>query len=186
MPGSFQPFLETGYDRDFSVELRRFPDSTFASFRTLEMVVGASDRERFGLAKRRILRLLAPQTNENPIFFHLSSDNSAEFRAAVDQLAEVGFEMILYSFGSGFDIESRAKDFIPKLKADVDYARAKGIEVGSYDLIALTRRTPRKWAALRGNGSDSGSACFASGWNEHLLSIVSPSTFDSRAVNLNF
>ena len=42
------------------------------------------------------MRLLAPQTQENPVYFHVTSSKSADFRRAVDQLAEVGFEMILY------------------------------------------------------------------------------------------
>ena len=59
-------------------------------------VVGTSDPERLGLSRRRMMRLLAPQTQENPIYFPMTSSESGDFRRAVDQLAEVGFEMILY------------------------------------------------------------------------------------------
>ena len=45
------------------------------------------------------------------------------FRKTVDQLAEVGFEMIFYSFGSGFNLEA---DDISGLKADIAYANSKG------------------------------------------------------------
>ena len=48
----------------------------------------------------------------------------------MDQLAEVGFEMILYSFGSDWDLESNSTKYLQALKADVAYANAKGIEVG--------------------------------------------------------
>ena len=44
-------------------------------------------------------------------------------RKTVDQLAEVGFEMVFYSFGSGFNLE--AED-ISGLKADIAYANSKG------------------------------------------------------------
>ena len=44
-----------------------------------------------------------------------------------------------HSFGSGFDLESNDTEYLDALKADVAYANAKGIEVGGYDLIALTR-----------------------------------------------
>jgi hypothetical protein len=47
----------------------------------------------------------------------------------VDQLAEVGFEMLLYSFGSEFDLESNDTEYLSSLKADVAYAASKGIEV---------------------------------------------------------
>ena len=41
----------------------------------------------------------------------------------MDQLAEVGFEMVFYSFGSGFNLE--AED-ISGLTADIAYANSKG------------------------------------------------------------
>ena len=69
------------------------------SFRVLELVVGSADAERTGLSKRRVTRVLSPQVQENPIYFHMTDSSSVAFRAAVDQLVEVGFEMILYSFG---------------------------------------------------------------------------------------
>ncbi len=87
-----------------------------------------------------MMRLLAPQTQENPVYFHITTSKSEQFRKVVDQLSEVGFEMILYSFGSGFDLESNSTEYLDSLKADVAYANAKGIEVGGYDLIALTRK----------------------------------------------
>ena len=58
--------------------------------------MGTRDPERFGLSRRKMMRLLAPQTQENPIYFHVTSSKSGDFRRAVDQLAEVGFEMVLY------------------------------------------------------------------------------------------
>lgn len=48
----------------------------------------------------------------------------------------------------------------------------EGIEVGGYDLIAWTRRVTEYWAALDKSGKDTGSACFASGWYDYLLSKV--------------
>ncbi len=44
-------------------------------------------------------------------------------------MSEVGFEMLLYSFGSGFNLESNKTDFLPKLRDDIAYANSKGIEV---------------------------------------------------------
>jgi len=64
------------------------------------------------MALKRKMRLLAPQTQENPIFFHMISQNSTLFHRLVDQLADVGFEMIIYSFGSGFDLESNNATYL--------------------------------------------------------------------------
>lgn len=84
----------------------------FESFRVHELVVGSSDPERFGLALRKKMRLLAPHTQENPIFFHLVSQQSADVRTVIDQMADVGFEMLIYSFGSGFDMESSDPSYL--------------------------------------------------------------------------
>lgn len=44
-------------------------------------------------------------------------------------------------------------------KADIAYANSKGIEVGGYDLIVLSRTVPSYWMDVGGDG-----ACIASGW----------------------
>ena len=50
-------------------------------------------------------------------------------------------------FGSRFDPEDTEKS--SQYKADFAYANSKGLEVGSYDLIAWTRKVPdQKWAAI--------------------------------------
>ena len=40
------------------------------TFRVLELVTDSDHRERVGLSRHRMTRLLAPETQENPIFFH--------------------------------------------------------------------------------------------------------------------
>jgi hypothetical protein len=55
------------------------------SFRVLELVVGSNDAERVGLSKRRMTRVLTPQVQENPIYFHMTDSSSAMFRLTVDQ-----------------------------------------------------------------------------------------------------
>ena len=94
------------------------------------MAVGTSDPERFGLARKRLTRMLAPQTMETPIYFHMTERDSSKFRETVDQLAEVGFDMIFYSFGSGFDLQTTVYNdtLLNALKDDIAYANSKGIE----------------------------------------------------------
>lgn len=88
-------------------------------------------------------------------------------------MAEVGFEMIFFSFGSGWNLEDTTPEFIDKLKSDIRYANSKGIEVGGYDLIALTRKVKDSWMATDNKGNVTNNACFASGWYDELLSRVS-------------
>src|SRR5579884_498568 len=111
----------------------------FESFRTFEMLHDSDDRERRGLARRRLYRTVAPQVTENPIFMHVRSAEPEAVRLAVDQCAEVGFEMVILTFWSGFDIESEDPAIIAQTKALVDYALQKGVELGGYTLMCASR-----------------------------------------------
>jgi len=57
-------------------------------------------------------------------------------RRVVDQCAEVGFEMVGLSFGSGFDFENESPAYLRQIKELADYAHAKKIELGGYSLLA--------------------------------------------------
>ncbi len=71
----------------------------------------------------------------------------------------------IFSFGSGFNIESHNETYIIEVGEIVQYAKAKGIEVGGYDLIALDRATSNAdWAALSANLKPTGNSCMASAW----------------------
>jgi hypothetical protein len=112
------------------------PGKTFESYRAW-LVLGDSDnRERQGLALRKAQRALAPWITENPVMMHVRSANTKSFRAGVDQCAAVGFEMIIYTFGSGLNMENVDPAYMARIKADVDYAHSKGIEVGAYSLFS--------------------------------------------------
>ena len=67
-------------------------------------------------------------------------------------------------------MESEDQAYIDKLKDDIAYAKSLGIEVGGYDLIALTRKVKPEWMAINKNTNGTWpSACFASAWYDHLL-----------------
>lgn len=112
------------------------PNETFESFRTYELVYDSSDRERRGLALRKMYRTLAPWVAENPITHHLLSADPDAVRKAIDEAAAVGFEAIILSFGSGFNMESTDADYLEQWKAVADAAHAKGIEIGAYSLFS--------------------------------------------------
>ena len=112
------------------------PGKTFDSFRVFELIQDSSERERKGLAVRRMYRTIAPWVTENPIIMHVSKSDPVSVRRAVDQCAEVGFEMVIMTFGSGFNIENEAPTYLNQLKELVDYAHGKGIELGGYGLLS--------------------------------------------------
>ena len=125
--------LEVSPDRGPAQDVA--PGQTFKTFRTYEVAVDG-DRERRGLTYRRSMRVIAPWTTENPLMMHVRSSDPAVVKAAIDQCAEVGFEMVILSFGSGFNAENDAPDYLAKWKGVADYAKSKGIEIGCYSLYA--------------------------------------------------
>ena len=114
------------------------PGQRFDSFRAYELLLDSDDAERAGLAHRRMYRTLAPQASENPIFMHLRGSDSASIRRAVDQCVAVGFEMVILTFWSGFNMESEDPAYIARIRADFDYAHSHGIKIGGYILFATT------------------------------------------------
>ncbi len=150
------------------------PGETWQSYRVWLVVQDSDNRERQGLALRRAQRALAPWLTENPIMMHVRSADTPTFRTAVDQCAEVGFEMIIYTFGSGLEMENEDPAYLAKVKADVDYAHAKGLEVGAYSLFSSRRiddandvinpATGKPGGAIFGNAP-----CLGSRWGTNYL-----------------
>jgi len=110
--------------------------SSFESFRTWELVNDTYDRERKTLAHRRMMRAIAPWVTENPILMHVRNADDVSVKKAIDQCADVGFEMVIMTFGSGFNIEDTSAANIQRLKNLADYAHSKGIALGGYSLLA--------------------------------------------------
>ena len=120
------------------------PGETFSTFVTYVMPYDSYDRERNGLAQRRLYRTIAPWTTENPLMMHLTTSKPDAVRNAIDQCAEVGFEMLILSFGSGFNIEDTTEANIQEMKEMADYARSRGIEIGGYSLLSSRSAATRE------------------------------------------
>ncbi len=112
------------------------PGETFKSFRTFVLPHDSYDRERKGLALRRMYRTLAPWTTENPLMMHARFADWPQVKKAIDQAAAVGFEMVILTFGSGFNIEDDSEEYRQEMKRYADYAKSKGVEIGGYSLLA--------------------------------------------------
>jgi hypothetical protein len=129
--------LEVGPDLGPSMPIE--PNKSFTSYRVWVMPHDSTDRERKGLAVRRLYRTIAPWVTENPLMMHLIASDETSVKRAIDQCADVGFEMLIMSFGSGFNVEDRRPENLAKAKLFSDYAHSKGIEIGSYSLLASRR-----------------------------------------------
>jgi hypothetical protein len=150
------------------------PGETWESFRTFEMLRDGTDRERRGLAECRFWATFAPWTRENPIYMHITFSDPAKIRAAIDQCAEVGFQMMIMSFGSGYNPESRDPAYQARMKELVDYAKSKGVVLGGYSLLASRGGAPDQLCLAKHTGKPAGrqiegshfgpSPCLGSAW----------------------
>ncbi|MDA1274174.1 MAG: GDSL-type esterase/lipase family protein [Verrucomicrobia bacterium] len=163
------------------------PGSDFTSFRTFVVVHDSDNRERQGLALRRLFRTVAPWVTENPLMMHVLRSDRQTFRDAVDQCADVGFEMIIYTFGSRLNMENDRPDYLARIKEDVDYAHSKGIQVGGYSLLASRRiddendvinpKTGKTGGAIFGNSPCLGSV-WAGRYFRNLTNFIAQTGFD--------
>ena len=150
---------------------------SFQSFRTFEILHDSDDRERKGLARRKMYRTVAPQVTENPILMHVRSAEQDAVRLAIDQCAEVGFEMVIMTFGSGFNIESEDPEYIARMKELADYAHRKGVQLGGYTLMCASRGVGDEFNCIDPETGKPGSrfgqsACLASRWADGYFERV--------------
>ncbi len=145
------------------------PGEKFQSVRTHELLMDSYDRERRGLAIRKMYRTIAPWVTANPIFMHLVSKNDAEVRNAIDQCVATGYEALILSFGSHINMEDSSGRNLDRWKSLADYAHQKGILIGGYSLFSSRRisDTDDVVSPLTGKpgGAFFGNApCFGSRW----------------------
>jgi hypothetical protein len=69
-----------------------------------------------------MLRSMAPWATENPILMHVRSSDNESVKKAIDQASEVGFEMVIMTFWSGFNAEDDSPENLKRMKELADYA----------------------------------------------------------------
>lgn len=123
-------------------EIDLLPGDCFESFRTYELIHDSWDRERKSLAQRKMYRIIAPWATENPIMMHCTTADPKIVKEIIDQCVEVGFEMVILSFGSGLNMEWDDPEFYEEYRELFDYAHSKGIEIGTYSLFSSRTVSP--------------------------------------------
>jgi hypothetical protein len=159
----------------------------FETFHAFELLQDSTDRERRGLATRKMFRALAPWCTENPIMLHLTSTDPKVVKQAIDQAAAVGFEMIIFSFGSGLNMEDVSPKNLETFRKYHEYAKSKGLEMGGYSLLAsrhiddendaINPKTGKPGGAIFGD-----SPCLGSKWGleyfQHLKTFITATGFE--------
>ncbi|MFD2203777.1 alpha-galactosidase [Shivajiella indica] len=167
-PSIMEVFPEEG------IGIKLNPGEDFKSIRTYELVLDSYDRERNGLARRKMYRALAPWALQNPIFMHLVSKSDAEVKNAIDQCVDTGYEALILSFGSHINMEDNSNENINRWKSLADYAHDKGIKIGGYSLFSSRTISPEHDVISRLTGKPGGAffgnaPCLGSQWGLDYL-----------------
>jgi hypothetical protein len=109
---------------------------TFESFRTWILAFEDRDETRQSLALGRMYKTIAPWVTENPLIHHVRSAAPEAVKMAIDQCAAVGFELVIMTFGSGFNIENDLPAYPDQIRELAEYAHSRGIALGGYSLLA--------------------------------------------------
>ena len=148
------------------------PGATFESFRVWELLFDSTERERRGLAMRRMYRIVAPWTCENPLMFHKTTAKPEDIRNAIEQCRQTGFELIIMSFGSSFNLESTDPAYRARYKTLADEARAAGIALGGYSLTSSRSAGDRSDNVLNPSPRFRVAPCLASRWGRNYLDTL--------------
>ena len=156
---------------EYGPEMDIAPGDIFESHRTWELIHDTWERERRTLQIRKMYRTAAPWVAENPIFMHVRQADNESVKKAVDQCAEVGFEMIIMTFGSGVNIEDASMENLTRMKSLADYAHSKGIALGGYSLLA-SRSINKENDVVMPPGKEpmfGNSPCLESEWGQQYM-----------------
>ncbi len=151
------------------------PGETFESFRTWILAYDSTDKLRRRLSLARMYRTIAPWSMENPSLFHLRSSDPKLVRQGIDQAAAVGFDMVIMTFWSGFDIENDSPKYLATMKRLADYAHGKGVALGGYSLLASRKIGPQDDVINPKTGKPGGfarfgnSPCLGSRWGQEYF-----------------
>ena len=148
------------------------PGGSLESIRTFMLPYDSYDKERNGLALRKMYRTIAPWITENPMMFHITRSGWDDFTTGVNQCAELGYEMLNFSFGSGFNPEDESEENYQQMKKYARYADSKGIKIGTYSLLASRSISEKddvinpKTGRRGGFATFGNSPCLASEWGQ--------------------
>ena len=166
----------------YGPDIELAPGQSMDSFRTFILLHDSTERERKGLAVRKMYRALAPWVLDNPLLLHVTTTNPATVKTAIDQCAEVGFEMVILSFGSGLNMEDTSPENLAKFKMLADYAHRKKIRLGGYSLLASRRISDEDDVKNPSGAIFGNSPCLGSKWGiayfEKIKKFLTETGFD--------
>ncbi len=146
-------------------------DSLFKSFNTFELLYDSDDKECQTLGHRKFYRKLAPQVTESLITGGITSHDPEKLKFFIDQMAELGFERLDIQAWPGISHDDLSDKNIALWKDIADYAKAKKIIVGGYELQVASRGRGAEYDCIDVKTGKPGSffgqsVCIASKWQD--------------------
>ena len=137
------------------------------------------DVDRQGLARRKLLRTVAPQVQMDITPFYSVGGDSASIRSGADLASSLGFRG-LHTSVNPFDMSPA---HIATVKADVAYAHSKGLAVGFYVLLQNPPGMSEADEIINPNtGKGEDIACFATEFHRNfrngIVAFVQATGFD--------
>ncbi|WP_433259647.1 discoidin domain-containing protein (plasmid) [Streptosporangium sp. CA-135522] len=143
----------------------------FDGFRSFLLLHGTGHYEAQQMEIKAMYRTIAPQITENPLFYHLISDNATALRASAQAADAMGFEMMIQSFGSGFNMLSTDPNYLNRKKGDFDAIRGTGLDVGGYVLLTTGQILDPAQSSCAGTGWGTVMGMATTGFQEFLRRI---------------
>lgn len=142
------------------------PGETFRGMQVYELYCQSICFEHRMNEVQNMYRRVAPWVCEAPLFLHLISDDSKVIRDSADMLADIGYDMIIQSFGSGIHLESEDPAYIARVKSDYDYVHSKGLDIGGYTLAIIRDYSPMNHDCATNGDHSKISRCLCTKWSE--------------------
>jgi len=155
--------LNLGFDIGPDAEVAA--GETFTGLRAYELLHTARYYEQKMIEVKEMYKRIAPWVLESPLIFHITSDIQKLLREAIDDISEVGFDMLIQSFGSMVNLENIGPFNIWRHKKVYTYARSKGIAAGGYTLAIIKNYRPIKGLERNPNDKAGIVRCLATEWS---------------------
>lgn len=127
--------MQVGFDLGPDAVIKS--EEVFTGLRVYELLHTATYYEQKLIEVKEMYRIICPWVLESPLIFHITSDRKRRLINAINDIKEVGFDMLIQSFGSGINVENNSKRNIIKHRKIYDYAHSQGIKIGGYTLAIV-------------------------------------------------
>ncbi|MBQ7982271.1 MAG: hypothetical protein IJ302_01785 [Clostridia bacterium] len=142
------------------------PGTRFRGMQVYSLLCQSTSFDHRRTEIQHMYRRAAPWVCEAPLFMHLISDDSDELRRNADILSEIGFDMMIQSFGSGVNLESQDEDYIARVRSDYEYVHSKGLKIGGYTLAIIRDYQPMHHDCATNGDHNEISRCLCTRWSE--------------------